>query len=695
MSSLTSVPPTIVSITPLAVRSDSRTLKQASSVARLGYRSIVVEGRASRLDRSRLLFELLSVPAPPRGCAQTKASLPTKRKALRTKRKALRHYRKLWRSALDDIRAQIDQRFAVCSYMESDIGDAFEQLAGEPRLAEFVAGVAEARAAVLALKTRIQPWRLETAADWRVLEIAACGTRNDSATFTDDNLRHAYRELDALLAQEVALLSIWRDLKGALPAPEIAEGFRIARLRKLFTRRGAAVAFRLATQLPGRLARRLDAAPVHDASVPVAGAALDATAPRRDRGLRDAGRVAARAVGYLQGPVKLYRRWQESEPSMFWRHLKSYVGLHVLAPLRVTPKASLYYMHSFYQFPAIYLLCLRYRAKFIYDVHDFYSSMQDDAALSHFWSCWVVPMEFAIERICMRKAAAVVTVNQSIATLIEQRFGRSAIVLRNAHDPRLEQPVERTIKDVLGLGADDFLVVCLGQFKPGMAIEAAIAAMASVPRRCHLAFLGAGFPDFGVLLERHDVVGQVHFVPPAAPDEVVPFIRSADAGMLVYTPVSASIERSLPNGFFQPLAAGLPMIYPNLPEISRVAEAHRIGLPIDPRDSVAIATAIARLAADDGLARDMRLNVEAAKAELSWENDELRLSRLIAKFVGAGAVRLDEPSVAQLVTAQTSGVTQANVGGGTAGNDTGVDNGTDLGGSTAAGRSLTGAYRRF
>jgi hypothetical protein len=184
MSSLTSVPPTIVSITPLAVRSDSRTLKQASSVARLGYRSIVVEGMASKLDRSRLLFELLSVPAPPPRFAQTKDSLPTKRRALR-------HYRKAAKHALDHIRAQIDQRFAVCSYMESDIGDAFEQLAGEPRLAEFVAGVAEARAAVLAFKTRIQPWRLETAADWRVLEIAACGTRNDSVTFTDDNLRHA------------------------------------------------------------------------------------------------------------------------------------------------------------------------------------------------------------------------------------------------------------------------------------------------------------------------------------------------------------------------------------------------------------------------------------------------------------------------------------------------------------------------
>jgi len=46
----------------MAVERDSRTFKQASSLARLGYRSMVVEGEQSALDRGDLAFELITIP---------------------------------------------------------------------------------------------------------------------------------------------------------------------------------------------------------------------------------------------------------------------------------------------------------------------------------------------------------------------------------------------------------------------------------------------------------------------------------------------------------------------------------------------------------------------------------------------------------------------------------------------------------
>jgi hypothetical protein len=53
---------TIVSVTPLAVERDSRTFKIAASMARLGYRSIVVEAEPSTSPRDGLPFELKTVP---------------------------------------------------------------------------------------------------------------------------------------------------------------------------------------------------------------------------------------------------------------------------------------------------------------------------------------------------------------------------------------------------------------------------------------------------------------------------------------------------------------------------------------------------------------------------------------------------------------------------------------------------------
>jgi glycosyltransferase involved in cell wall biosynthesis len=54
---------TVVSITPIAVERDSRTFKQAASMARLGYRSIVVEAEPSRSLRETLPFEVVSIGA--------------------------------------------------------------------------------------------------------------------------------------------------------------------------------------------------------------------------------------------------------------------------------------------------------------------------------------------------------------------------------------------------------------------------------------------------------------------------------------------------------------------------------------------------------------------------------------------------------------------------------------------------------
>src|SRR5437867_4139575 len=51
----------IVSITPLKVQADSRTFKQATSVTRFGYTSIVVEGYQSNFDGAALPFQLRTV----------------------------------------------------------------------------------------------------------------------------------------------------------------------------------------------------------------------------------------------------------------------------------------------------------------------------------------------------------------------------------------------------------------------------------------------------------------------------------------------------------------------------------------------------------------------------------------------------------------------------------------------------------
>src|SRR4051794_22319589 len=55
--------PVVVSLTPLPLSADSRTLKQVASVHRFGFKSIVIEGKESGFTPGTLPFEVISVQA--------------------------------------------------------------------------------------------------------------------------------------------------------------------------------------------------------------------------------------------------------------------------------------------------------------------------------------------------------------------------------------------------------------------------------------------------------------------------------------------------------------------------------------------------------------------------------------------------------------------------------------------------------
>lgn len=461
---------TIVSITPLKVQADSRTFKQAASVARFGYHSIVVEGQSSEFDADSLPFQLLTVA----------------------------HHQ--------------------------DAG----QVVHEPVLPTDVT-----------LRTNRADYLL------RVIERLAIQLRRQAVRLGQAGQTLATRVYRALPTSTQTRLQAW--------------------LPRWYTIRQA------------------------------------------------------------------YREFMISEPVRFVKYVCTFFYNYGVLPLTCTPKASLYYLHAFYQFPAVYLLCLRYRARFIYDAHDFYSQLEDEESLATFWGRWIVPFELKVETWCMKKAAAVVTVNEGIATLIHQQFGRSSTIMRNAHDLRLDQPPAQHLREQLRLSSKHFLLVSVGHAKPGMAIDTMLETLLILPSTVHVAFLGNGYEPFFETVSKLGLESRVHFVPPVKPDEVVPFIHSADASIILYYSKSVDYQYSLPNRFFQSIAAELPLLYPELPEIQRLADAYSLGLVIDPQFSQSIRTAVTKLIDDPNLVLSLKHNLQVAKEALSWECEEVILSDLLSQ----------------------------------------------------------------
>ena len=304
-----------------------------------------------------------------------------------------------------------------------------------------------------------------------------------------------------------------------------------------------------------------------------------------------------------------------------------------IRPFWHAPAAALYILHSPLQFPAVFLLCKRHRARFVYDAHDFYTRMLEPEELTAVEEHWKQDFYRRIETLCARHAAAVVTVNEGIAGLLREAFGRAPIILRNCHDERLDIAPATDLRSTLGLSVDDFLLVTVGQAKEGRAFQEAISALAEVPASVHLAAVGRHYESHLNAIRQLGLEDRVHLVTPVKPYEVVPFIRSADASLILYYARTPAYLYSLPNSFFQSIAAELPLLYPELPEIKKLAEEYQIGIPIDPRDPRSIQDAVRQLLDDPEKIRGFRGNLQRAKQELSWEREESVLRDLLAKLL--------------------------------------------------------------
>jgi glycosyltransferase involved in cell wall biosynthesis len=322
------------------------------------------------------------------------------------------------------------------------------------------------------------------------------------------------------------------------------------------------------------------------------------------------------------------RKWIKRRPMLIQKILRALLGPphyfknYVLRPIKEMPAGSLYYLHAPYQFPAVYWWSRRGAVPIIYDSHDFYPVVSPN------------PYYKRLEALCVKKAAAVVTVSEGVARLMRQEFACQPIVVRNCEDTRLNRKPEMGLREKLGLDDDIFLIVSVGQAKSGQAVDEAFWALRDLPPSIHLAFVGKNTENYTDAVNCLGLQSRVHFVPPVSPDEVVPFINSADASIILYFAKDVNYEDSLPNKFFQAVTAELPLLYPKLPEMRRLAEQYGLGFPIDAKSPDSIRAGIERLVKERSNIGRLKENLRAASQALSWEQEEVILYKLVKGVIG-------------------------------------------------------------
>jgi glycosyltransferase involved in cell wall biosynthesis len=132
-----------------------------------------------------------------------------------------------------------------------------------------------------------------------------------------------------------------------------------------------------------------------------------------------------------------------------------------------------------------------------------------------------------------------------------------------------------------------------------------------------LVLLGSG-PLEAALVRRARDAGsaeRVHLLAPVPSDEVVDYAASADVGVSPIVPSCLNYRYSLPNKLFQYMAAGVPVVASDFPQVREVVEGSGSGVVVDTTRPELIASAVNRILADPEEARAMGERGRAAVDE--------------------------------------------------------------------------------
>ncbi|HEX3293588.1 MAG TPA: glycosyltransferase family 4 protein [Solirubrobacterales bacterium] len=265
-------------------------------------------------------------------------------------------------------------------------------------------------------------------------------------------------------------------------------------------------------------------------------------------------------------------------------------------------------------------------AKLVYDTHEYAIGVPYRKAV---WA-WLAA---TIERLLIGRCDAVITVSDGIAERLQARYGlkERPTVVRNV--PDLPPPGEAPdLREEMGIG-DAPLVLHQGAVADGRGGENLIRAVAFTDS-AHLLFLGAdGAYADGLrrLALELDVGGRTHFYPPVALSELLSYTTQADVGVSLLQDSCDNHRLALPNKLFEYLAAGLPVVVSNLPEMRRLVIERQVGWVTDPGDPADIARVLLDATGARG-DESLENRVRVAAAELNWSLERARLTDLYASL---------------------------------------------------------------
>ncbi len=296
----------------------------------------------------------------------------------------------------------------------------------------------------------------------------------------------------------------------------------------------------------------------------------------------------------------------------------------------------------------------------VYDSHELFLERN----LGDRSRAWDKAVWAPIERFCIRKCDAVLSVSESICRHLARQYNIPKPYLIRNVQPYEPPPAPTTIlADELGISRDRPIVLFPGAITFNRGLEVMIDSAPFLNGAVYVIMGYARNPSYlESLKQRARELGQLNrrvFFREAVPiDQVVRYSASADLGIIPTPNVCLSYYYGLGNKHFHLLMAGVPLVTSDHPEQRMLIETYAVGAIFDETDPQDIARVVNDTLTNRGALEEMRQRCLVAAKSLNWEHEEKKLRQVFSAL--AGLPTSQEPNA--VLSAATTSIGTATCG---------------------------------
>ena len=230
-----------------------------------------------------------------------------------------------------------------------------------------------------------------------------------------------------------------------------------------------------------------------------------------------------------------------------------------------------------------------------------------------------------IERLLMPRCNAMLTVCQSLADYYKKKYGVDMVVVRNLSNIQYNTPSNTT-------HSAQKTLLYQGSVNLGRGVDWAIDALEYLPQ-CRLVVAGKG--DLLAQMKEYAAskpwADRIQFLGLVPLDDLPAITQTADVGLVMLEDMGLNYHYALPNRIGDFVAAGVPMVVSDLPEMAAVVRRFGVGEVIDRLHGANYETQVKTLAkaVEKVLARKWTdADFAEAREDMNWNIEKQKLIKI-------------------------------------------------------------------